>query len=119
MVVEDDETIRNLYSVLLKSSGYEVIEATDGQDALTKNSASPCDMVITDMNMPRMGGMQLIESLRLQNPNIYIIMITAYGTTETPREALKRGTNEYFHKPFEVEDLRDRINDYFAGQIDM
>ncbi len=116
MIVEDDAAIRNLYGYLLRSAGYEVVEAFDGQDALEKYIEQPCNMVITDMNMPRMNGMQLVEELRRRSPDVHIIMITAYGTTDTPREAFSRGTNDYMAKPFEVEELRDRVKGYFESQ---
>jgi two-component system chemotaxis response regulator CheY len=114
MIVEDEGDIRNLYSIILRSGGYEVIEAVDGQDALDKFTETPCDMVITDMNMPRMNGLELIKELRRRNQNIYIILITGYGTSETEKRAFSLGSNEYIPKPFEVEYLRDRVDDFFT-----
>lgn len=113
MIVEDDESVRHLYSHILKNSGYDVIEAVDGQEALTKYLEQPCDMVITDMNMPVMNGMDLIEELRRHSPDVSIIMITAYGTSHTHREALKRGSDDYIPKPFEIEDFQARVRGLF------
>jgi len=115
MIVEDEVSVRDIYSVLFRSSGYEVIEARDGQEACEKFTEQPCSMVITDMNMPRMNGMELTETLRVQNPDVYIIMITGYGTAETHKEAFQRGVNDYITKPFDLIDLRDRVHSFFAG----
>ncbi|NJP05054.1 MAG: response regulator [Chloroflexaceae bacterium] len=115
MIVEDDMAIRRLYSFLLTNSGYDVIEAEDGMDALEKFTQQPCDLIITDMNMPRMGGMQLVEKLRETSykDKVYIIMVTAYGTPDTEKEAIRRGSNEYIAKPFDFEELEGRVRDYF------
>ncbi len=113
MIVEDDAAIRRLYSFLLTESGYNVIEADDGQMALDKLAAQTCDLIITDMNMPRMGGIELTRSLRARNSETYVIMVTAYGTPDTEREAIKTGVNEYITKPFDFEELEGRVRQYF------
>lgn len=113
MIVEDDAAIRRLYSFLLTGSGYNVIEADDGQTALDKLAAQSCDLIITDMNMPRMGGIELTRSLRARNSETYVIMVTAYGTPDTEREAIKTGVNEYITKPFDFEELEGRVRQYF------
>jgi two-component system chemotaxis response regulator CheY len=70
------------------------------------------------MNMPRMGGLDLIKTLRRQNPDVHIILITGYGTMETEKRAFSLGSNEYIPKPFDVQELRDRVDDYFKGRTD-
>ena len=109
LIAEDDATIRQLYSLILKNSGYEVVEAEDGQEALDKFLDQPCDMVITDMNMPRMGGLELIQRLRRNYPDVYIMLITAYGTHDTRKQALNAGSNDYLAKPVELQDLTGRV----------
>lgn len=116
MVVEDEGDVRNLYSVILRASGYEVVEAIDGQDALEKFQQSPCDMVVTDMNMPRMSGLELIKALRVNYPKVHIILITGYGTSEIEKRAFELGSNEYIPKPFEIADLQGRVGDYFSNR---
>jgi two-component system chemotaxis response regulator CheY len=113
MIVEDDAAIRRLYSFLLTNSGYDVVEAEDGQEALEKFAEQPCDLIITDMNMPRIGGMKLVDELRAQGSEVYIIMVTAFGTPDTEKEALRRGANEYIAKPFDFEELEARVSEYF------
>ncbi len=113
MIVEDDAAIRRLYSFLLTNSGYDVIEAEDGQEALDKFAEKPCDLIITDMNMPRVNGMKLVDELRGQGSEVYIIMVTAFGTPDTEKEAIRRGANEYIAKPFDFEELEARVSEYF------
>jgi two-component system chemotaxis response regulator CheY len=113
MIVEDDPAIRRLYSLLMSNAGYEVLEAEDGQVALETYEEQPCHLIITDMNMPRMGGMDLIRELRKKRYTVYIIMVTAYGTQKTAEMAYNLGTDEYIPKPFDFEELEDRIRAYF------
>lgn len=113
MVVEDDAATRRLYRFLLSNSGYTVIEAEDGQAALEYFEVQPCDVIITDMNMPRMGGMQLVQKLRESYPEVFVIMVTAFGTPDTEKQAFRAGVNEYLTKPFDFEELERRVQIYF------
>jgi len=116
MIVEDDPAIRRLYSFLLTNSGYNVVEAEDGQAALEQFMADPCELIITDMNMPRMGGMDLVKELRAQNTDVHIIMVTAYGTPDTEKMAFRLGADEYIAKPFDFEELEGRVRAYFDDE---
>lgn len=114
MVVEDDAATRRLYRFLLRNSGYDVIEAEDGIDALEKLAVHDCDVLITDMNMPRMGGIELVRTLRQNRSQVYVIMVTAFGTPDTEKNALRTGVNEYLTKPFDFDELERRLQNYFA-----
>ncbi|WP_322512606.1 response regulator [Chloroflexus sp.] len=114
MVVEDDAATRRLYRFLLRNSGYDVIEAEDGIDALEKLAVHDCDVIITDMNMPRMGGIELVRTLRQNRSQVYIIMVTAFGTPDTEKHAFRTGVNEYLTKPFDFDELERRLQNYFA-----
>jgi DNA-binding response OmpR family regulator len=114
MVVEDDPATRRLYRFLLSNSGYTVVEAEDGMAALDLLATTPCDVIITDMNMPRMGGVDLVRTLRQQGATIYVIMVTAFSTPDTEKHAFRAGVNEYLTKPFEFEELERRVQSYFA-----
>lgn len=114
MVVEDDAATRRLYRFLLRNSGYDVIEAEDGIDALEKLAVHDCDVIITDMNMPRMGGIELVRTLRQNRSQVYVIMVTAFGTPDTEKNALRTGVNEYLTKPFDFDELERRLQNYFA-----
>ncbi|WP_298405209.1 response regulator [uncultured Chloroflexus sp.] len=114
MVVEDDAATRRLYRFLLRNSGYNVIEAEDGIDALEKLAVHDCDVIITDMNMPRMGGIEFVRTLRQNRSQVYVIMVTAFGTPDTEKNAFRTGVNEYLTKPFDFDELERRLQNYFA-----
>lgn len=114
MVVEDDAATRRLYRFLLRNSGYDVIEAEDGIDALEKLAVHDCDVIITDMNMPRMGGIEFVRTLRQNRSQVYVIMVTAFGTPDTEKNAFRTGVNEYLTKPFDFDELERRLQNYFA-----
>ncbi|MCS6888198.1 response regulator [Chloroflexus sp.] len=114
MVVEDDDATRRLYRFLLRNSGYDVIEAEDGIDALEKLAVHDCDVIITDMNMPRMGGIELVRTLRQNRSQVYVIMVTAFGTPDTEKHALRTGVNEYLTKPFDFDELERRLHNFFS-----
>lgn len=116
MVVEDDPATRRLYRFLLSNSGFSVVEAEDGVAALERLADQPCDVIITDMNMPRMGGIDLVRTLRQNNSDVYVIMVTAFGTPDTEKHAFRAGVNEYLTKPFDFEELERRVQNYFARQ---
>lgn len=113
MVVDDDAAIRRLCRFYLMSRGYDVVEACDGQDALEKFRQQPCRLIIVDMNMPRMNGLQLIDQLRAQRFDVHIILITAFGTAAVEKDVLRRGANEYIVKPFDSEELVSRVDEFF------
>ncbi len=113
LIAEDDADMRQLYRKVLQFSGYDVVAAVDGRDALEKFTAHRSDIVIADMNMPRMSGLELIKALRRQDADVYIILITAYGTSDTEKRAFSVGANEYIPKPFDLNELRERVQDYF------
>ncbi|NJP07502.1 MAG: response regulator [Chloroflexaceae bacterium] len=109
MIVDDDRGIRRVYAFFLASEGYTVIEAEDGMDALNQLAESQCDVVVTDMCMPRMGGLELIKALREQGYNGWIIVITAHGTPDTREQAMDCGADRYITKPFPFEELEECV----------
>lgn len=114
MIVEDDPATRRLYRFLFANSGYVVVEAEDGVAALERLKTTSVDVIITDMNMPRMGGLDLVRTLRESNSAVYVIMVTAFGTPDTEKHAFRAGVNEYLTKPFEFEELERRVQGYFS-----
>jgi two-component system, chemotaxis family, chemotaxis protein CheY len=116
LIVEDDAATRRLYKFLLTNGGYAVLEAEDGVMALDQLSRSHCDLVITDMNMPRMDGMELIQAIRRDYSSVYVIMITAFGTPDTEKQALRMGANDYLAKPFDFEELERRVRMFFESR---
>lgn len=116
LIVEDDAATRRLYKFMLTNGGYPVIEAEDGVAALEQLAKHPCELVITDMNMPRMDGMELIQSIRRDYPDMYVILITAFGTPDTEKQARRIGANDYLAKPFDFEELERRVRAFFESR---
>ncbi len=116
LIVDDDVATRRLYSFLLNNGGYTVIEAEDGMEALERLQNIHCSLVITDMNMPRMDGMELIRHIRRDYPELRVILITAFGTPETEKQARKIGANDYLAKPFDFEELEERVRRLFERE---
>lgn len=116
LIVEDDAATRRLYKFLLTSGGFGVLEAEDGVAALEQLAVNPCSLVITDMNMPRMDGLELIKAIRRDYPDVYVIMITAFGTPDTEKQAMRFGANDYLAKPFDFEELERRVREVFDGR---
>ncbi|MBP7127161.1 response regulator [Myxococcota bacterium] len=106
LVVDDEVGMRDGCRRILASEGYEVETAEDGQAALEKfRAAGGFDVVISDLRMPRMGGMDLIEALRALDEDALLLVITAYATIDTAVDATKRGAYGYIPKPFTPDEL--------------
>ena len=113
MVVDDEENIREVLSSYLKSLGYAVVSAVDGEDALTKFKRGNFDLIISDLLMPTVDGLELLKKIREQDRNVIFLMITGYPSIETAVEAIKKGAYDYITKPFHMEDVKIRIERAF------
>src|ERR1700722_6180264 len=109
LVVDDEESIREFLEIMLRKEGYEVTCAEDGQKALEILKKKAFDMVISDLQMPNMTGLELLKSVNEQYPDMFFMMITAFGTTETAVEAMKLGAYDYLTKPFKIDEVRINI----------
>jgi two-component system chemotaxis response regulator CheY len=107
LVVDDSKTIRNLLAYILKSKNHKVDTASDGLIALEKVFSSTYDLVITDINMPRMDGFKLIESIREEESYKFlpIIVLTTEAKEEARRLGIKKGANLYLTKPSDPQTL--------------
>lgn len=110
LVVDDDESLRRVTQVQLEQSGYEVAAAADGNEALAVLERFPADMVITDLKMPGMSGLDLLKRIRAETPEIVVIMVTAFGTIENAVEAMRAGAYDYITKPVQIEELRMTVS---------
>lgn len=107
ITVDDSASVRQMVSFTLQEAGYNVIEACDGKDALSKLNGATLNMVITDLNMPNMDGIELIKSLR-SNPAhkfVPIIMLTTESQNEKKLEGKNAGATGWIVKPFKPEQL--------------
>jgi DNA-binding NtrC family response regulator len=110
LIVDDELNIRLVLSAMLKKEGYGVASATDGLEALQILKAGNIDVVITDLKMPNLDGMGLLNCITEKYPAVPVIIITAHGTVATAVEALKKGALDYITKPFELDDLKNVIS---------
>src|SRR5712664_3274571 len=102
LLVEDDPGIRDTLQRVLASEGHEVVVEHRGDDGLTRASQTPFNVVITDLRLPGLNGLELVQQLHAARPRLPIILITAYGTTKTAIEATKLGAYDYVLKPFDI-----------------
>jgi len=105
LVVDDETNYLTVMEALLGSEGYEVLTAPGGHEALKIASSADLDLVLTDMKMPKMNGIELLGELKRLYPDLPVIMMTAYGTVEKAVAAMKAGAFDYILKPFKNEEL--------------
>jgi CheY-like chemotaxis protein len=108
LVVDDERNIRTLVSRVLVALGYQVTEADNGVTALSHIRDNPPDLVFTDLSMPKMNGMQLIDKVKREFPELPIIVISAY--TEQLREARQKGIDHSLPKPFVYHELIEMVD---------
>ena len=116
LVVDDEELARENIRHVLEKLGHEVETATNGLDALQKLDAGEYDLVITDLKMEKMDGMQLLENMKRASSTTDIIMITGYATVDSAVNALTKGAAYYLAKPFKLDDLRLTVSRILDGK---
>ncbi len=109
LVVDDEESIREFLEIRLKKDGSEVTLAEDGQKAKDLLSKKTFDMIISDLQMPHVTGIELLKHVKESYPDTVFMLITAFGTTETAVEAMKMGAYDYLTKPFKIDEVRMNI----------
>ena len=114
LVTEDDEKMRNGLVEILKEEGYNVDSAQNGQKGLEMIRDKDYDVVLTDLIMPVMGGMELFRNIKQIKPGISVIIITAFGTIENAVEAIKVGASDYITKPFKIDEVQSKIKKVLA-----
>jgi response regulator RpfG family c-di-GMP phosphodiesterase len=105
LVVDDEETIREMLAEFLEMEGYWVASAPDGMAALTVLEDNDIDLVLSDLKMPRMGGITLLEQLSKHAPSTVAVIMTGFGTVETAIDAMKLGAYDYILKPFKLDEV--------------
>src|SRR5919106_206252 len=103
LLIEDEANLRHNLGVLLEGEGYRVISAEDGAEGIRKLQEEPFDLVITDVVMPKVDGFQVMQYLKDHAPDVVVVAMTAYVSTESAIDALRRGAYDYIAKPFDVD----------------
>ncbi|MCX6101939.1 MAG: sigma-54 dependent transcriptional regulator [Proteobacteria bacterium] len=106
LVVDDEESIREFFQIMLKREGYEVFTAANGKEGLEHLKKNPVDLIISDIQMPELSGLELLSKVREIDPEMVVMMITAFGSTEIAVEAMKRGAYDYIQKPFKIDEVK-------------
>jgi len=105
LIVDDEKYIRDILADFLGMEGYQVRTAADGAAALNELHQAHYDLIISDLKMPKMGGIELLEAVAAAAPNALTVIMTGFGTVETAIDAMKRGAYDYILKPFKVEEV--------------
>jgi two-component system, NtrC family, response regulator PilR len=105
LVVDDDEIVREAISSLLSEEGYAVLSAKDGIDAISILRVEDMDLVITDLRMPGADGDAVLKYAVKNDPDIVVVILTAYGTLDTALNSIKDGAYDYLTKPFKIQEI--------------
>ncbi|WP_447973459.1 sigma-54-dependent transcriptional regulator [Nitrospira sp. Kam-Ns4a] len=106
LIVDDERSMREVLSIMLKRAGYAVSVAADGEEAIAQLGKEIFDLVITDLKMPKVGGLEVLKAVKEASPDTVVLVITAFASTESAVEAMKRGAYDYLTKPFQVDEVQ-------------
>ena len=109
LLIEDDAGITDTLQRVLTEEGHEVVTAQRGDDGLARATREVFNVVITDLKLPGLNGLELVRQLHAAQSRLPIILITAFGTTETAIEAMKLGAYDYLLKPFDISPMLDLV----------
>lgn len=109
LVIDDEPLIRETLAEFLKEEGFSVAVAPDGQAGIKLAGEQAFDLVLTDIQMQGMDGIEVVEKIQQRNPETFVILITAYGTVETAVEAFKRGAQDYLLKPLRFDEVALKV----------
>jgi DNA-binding NtrC family response regulator len=106
LIVDDEAGYRQVLKVIFEAEGFAVRTATSGCEALAYLKIEACDLIISDVRMPDMDGIALLREARQIYPDVGVVLMTAFGTIDTAREAFKLGADDFVEKPFNNEELK-------------
>jgi two-component system response regulator PilR (NtrC family) len=106
LIVDDEPSMRDLLSILLGRAGYLVTAVEDGEDAITQIGKEIFDVVITDMKMPKVGGLDVLKAVKKVSPETVVLVVTAFASTGSAVEAMKCGAYHYLTKPFQIDEVQ-------------
>lgn len=114
LVVDDEQGILDFFKKALSKEGYEVITALSGQEAIKMVKEEKLNLVILDIKMPGIDGIETLKRIKRLNKKITVLMLTAYGTLDSAKEALKLGAQDYMTKPFKLDYIKEVIKENFT-----
>ena len=106
LVVDDEQSLRDVLSIMLKRAGYAVTSVADGEEAIEQLQKEIFDLVITDLRMPKVDGMEVLRAVKSASPETVVLIITAFATADSAVEAMKQGAYDYLTKPFQVDEVQ-------------
>src|SRR5437870_4437643 len=109
LIVDDEPRLRLILSQLMRAEGFRCVEAANGLEALDHLSREPITLVMSDMEMPKMNGIELLKHLRAKYPDVAVVMVTGNSDVETAVGTLSAGAMDYIVKPFQLEEVRARV----------
>jgi DNA-binding response OmpR family regulator len=116
LIIEDDEEMRSLLKDFFREEGFETDSVSNGHDAFGILIKRIFDLVVTDVRMPGLTGLDILPRIKKIQPEVPIIVITAFGTEEVRRKAFERGANAYLEKPIAFQELRRLIHDLMLAK---
>jgi two-component system response regulator (stage 0 sporulation protein F) len=112
LIVDDQFGIRILLNEVLQKEGYQTFQAANGVQALEIVKKNPPDLVLLDMKIPGMDGIEILKRMKVIEPDIRVIIMTAYGELDMIQEAMNLGALTHFAKPFDIDDIRVAVKKY-------
>jgi two-component system response regulator PilR (NtrC family) len=106
LIVDDDSSLRNMLSIILKKEGFQIQTAENGSNALNFLKKNKTDLIISDIKMPDISGIELLKKIKTINKDLPFILITAFSSTNDAIEAMKLGADDYITKPFNIDELK-------------
>ena len=117
LIVDDEQSYRQLLTLVFEGNGHTIRTAMNGREAIEMLKGEPAEVIITDVRMPDMDGIELLRAAREFLPDIGVVLMTAFATVDTAREAFKLGADDFIQKPFDVEELKIIVKKAFERQI--
>ena len=106
IIVDDEKDMRDFLEIMLRKEGYDALGVESAPVALEEIKSRGADLVISDVRMPVMGGVDFLKAMKEMDPEALVVMITAYASVETAIDAMKAGAYDYFTKPFNIDEVK-------------
>ena len=106
LIIEDEAKMRRLLELNLGDDGFKTLSAGDAETGLKLLASEPVDLVLTDLKLPGMSGLEFLQAAKQNDPALPVVVMTAFGTVETAVEAMKAGASDYVLKPFSLDEMR-------------